>query len=97
MTSESILPTPAYNITSTYEFHCSARNQPSLPFRPVTVHMNQGIINVKKVVLRDRVTSKIDWISLDRKYDFQFSLSTQVLARTDVKPYSTFIKRVSIW
>ncbi|KAI7884485.1 uncharacterized protein EV154DRAFT_427967 [Mucor mucedo] len=96
MTSENILPSPAYNKTSTYEFHCLARNQPIVPFRPVVIHMNEGVINVKKVVLREKVVSKVDWVSLDRKYDFELSLSTKVLARTDVKPYSTFIKRVSI-
>ena len=31
------------------------------------------------------------------KFDFQLSLSAQELCRVDVKPYSTFIKKVSVW
>lgn len=97
MTSESILPFQHYNKTAIYEFHCQARNSPSLPYKPTVIHMNQGFIDVRKVVLREKNVTEIDWVSLDRKYDFQLALSTKVVTRCDVKPYKTFINRISIW
>ncbi|KAI9261213.1 hypothetical protein EDC94DRAFT_659738 [Helicostylum pulchrum] len=96
ITSENIFPYQPYKRIAIYEFCCSARNQPALPYRDVVVHMNQGIIDVRKVVLREKKTTAINWVSLDRKFDFQISISTKVLARCDVKPYTTFIKKISI-
>ncbi|KAI8987167.1 hypothetical protein BDB01DRAFT_784848 [Pilobolus umbonatus] len=89
------LPIP-FNKTSTYEFHCNARNSPNIPYKPVVVHMNQGAVDVKKVVITEHNVAEIDWVTLDRKYDFQLTLSTKQLIRCDVKPYNTFIKWVSI-
>lgn len=97
MSSENIFPYKPYKEIAIYEFHCSARNQSSLPYRDVVVHMNQGIVDVRKVVLREKKTTAINWVSLDRKFDFQISISTKVLTRCNVKPYTTFIKKISIW
>ncbi|KAI8064995.1 hypothetical protein BDF21DRAFT_427569 [Thamnidium elegans] len=96
ITSENIFPYRPYNKTSIYEFYCSARNQKSLPHRDVVIHMNHKTIVVRKVVLREKKTTAINWVSLDRKFDFQLSISTRVLTRRDVKPYTTFIKKISI-
>jgi hypothetical protein len=83
--------------TAIYEFHCSARNQPHVPYKPIVLHMNQGVVDVRKVVICEKVVTEVDWTSLDRKYDFQMALTTKQLVRRDVKPYTTFIKSVSIW
>ncbi|KAI8343643.1 hypothetical protein BC941DRAFT_344089 [Chlamydoabsidia padenii] len=85
-----------YNKTACYEIHAMARNQPSLDYQPIIMTVNPGAVGLQKVILRqDRVT-EIDWVSLDRKFDFQMYLNAEVLGRTDVKPYSTFLKKLSI-
>ncbi|KAI8376071.1 uncharacterized protein BYT42DRAFT_373527 [Radiomyces spectabilis] len=90
-----ILPSPFSKIAY-FEIHANARNQPALPYKPVIMYMNQGHVELQKVVMRKDTITEIDWISLDRKLDFQVSLTTQELGRTDVKPYTTFIKKVSV-
>lgn len=82
--------------TAIYEFHGSARNSPSLPYKPMVLHMNQGIIDVRKVVLHEQTITEVDWVSLDRRYDFKLALTAKHLVRCDVKPYTTFIKWVSV-
>lgn len=83
--------------TAIYEFHCLARNSPSLPYTPTVIHMNQGVIDVRKVVINDQTVAEVDWVSLDRRYDFQLALTATQLTRCDVKPYTSFNKRVSVW
>ncbi|GAN07661.1 hypothetical protein MAM1_0170c07163 [Mucor ambiguus] len=82
--------------TAIYEFHCSARNSPSLPYKPIVLHMNQGVIDVRKVVLSEQTVAEVDWVSLDRRYDFKLALTAKHLTRCDVKPYTTFNKWVSV-
>ncbi|KAI9250904.1 hypothetical protein BDA99DRAFT_522191 [Phascolomyces articulosus] len=94
-TISEILPRP-FKHTGFFEIHCQARNQPALEYKPVVMIMNQGIVELKKVITRQQKVTEIDWVSLDRKFDFQLSLSAQELCRVDVKPYSTFIKKVSV-
>ncbi|CDH60737.1 hypothetical protein RO3G_04598 [Lichtheimia corymbifera JMRC:FSU:9682] len=90
-----ILPKP-YNRTACFEIHAKARNQPALPYKPVVLIMNQGIVEFKKVITRKTKVAEIDWVSLDRKFDFQMSLTTHELGRPDVKPYTTFLKKISV-
>ncbi|KAF7729867.1 hypothetical protein EC973_003601 [Apophysomyces ossiformis] len=92
---EDILP-KYFGRTSFFEIHAQARNQPMLPYKPVILYMNEGIVDLQKVVLKKDVVTEIDWVSLDRKYDFQMSLTAKELGRIDVKPYTSFIKKVSI-
>ncbi|CAO0792670.1 unnamed protein product [Mucor circinelloides] len=94
---EIIRDAHCHSKTAIYEFHCSARNSPSLPYKPIVLHMNQGIIDVRKVVLGEQTVAEVDWVSLDRRYDFQLALTAKHLARCDVKPYTTFNKWVSVW
>ncbi|OAD02261.1 hypothetical protein MUCCIDRAFT_156489 [Mucor lusitanicus CBS 277.49] len=58
--------------------------------------MNQGVIDVRKVVLKEQTIAEVDWVSLDRRYDFKLALTAKHLARCDVKPYTTFNKWVSV-
>lgn len=94
---EIIRDAHCHSKTAIYEFHCSARNSPSLPYKPIVLHMNQGIIDVRKVVLGEQTVAEMDWVSLDRRYDFQLALTAKHLSRCDVKPYTTFNKWVSVW
>jgi hypothetical protein len=98
MTSEKVIGTQSfYNKTAIFEFHCSGQNQPTIPYKPLVLHLNQGIVNVKKVLPRESTVVEVDWINLDRKFDFQLSLTTKELLRCDVKPFTSFNKKVSIW
>lgn len=76
--------------------YADARNQPSVAYEPVVMYMSQGIVELKKVVTKTNKVTEIDWVSLDRKFDFQMLLKTEELTRTDVRPYNTFIKKVSV-
>ncbi|RCI00369.1 hypothetical protein CU097_007108 [Rhizopus azygosporus] len=79
-----------------FEIHANARNQPVLPYKPVVLYMNQHAVNFTKIVTGTHRVAEIDWVSLNRKYDFQMVLQTEDLTRMDVKPYSTFLKKISI-
>ncbi|KAG0172139.1 hypothetical protein DFQ28_004291 [Apophysomyces sp. BC1034] len=92
---KGILPNP-FGKSSSFEIHAQARNQPIVPYKPVILHMNEGYVDLKKVVLKRNIVTEIDWVSLDRKFDFQMLLTTEELGRIDVKPFTTFIKKVSI-
>ncbi|KAI8059080.1 uncharacterized protein B0P05DRAFT_559014 [Gilbertella persicaria] len=96
ISSKDLFPSGHYSKTAFFEFHCSARNQPMLPYKPIVLHMNQGVIDVHKVVISEKKVAEVNWVSLDRKYDFQLNLTTKELVRPDVKPYTSFIKWVSI-
>ena len=90
-----ILPEP-YGKTAYYEIYAAVRNQPMVPYQSVTMHMNQGVVELKKAVTKTNVITEVDWVSLDRKYDWQMSLKTEEYTRVDVKPYNTFIKKVAV-
>ncbi|KAI8078021.1 uncharacterized protein B0P05DRAFT_471183 [Gilbertella persicaria] len=91
-----ILPSP-YSRTAYFEIHAQARNQPLVPYQPVVMYMHQGVVELKKVVTNTNKIVEIDWVSLkSRKFDFQMLLKTEQTTRTDVKPYTTFIKKVSV-
>lgn len=89
------LPDP-YSRSAYFEMYADARNQPSAEYDPVVMYMNQGVVELKKVVTNTTKVTEIDWVSLDRKFDFQFLLKTEQTTRTDVKPYTTFIKKVAV-
>ncbi|ORY94101.1 hypothetical protein BCR43DRAFT_495868 [Syncephalastrum racemosum] len=90
-----ILPSP-HSKSAFFEIHADARNQPALPYKPVIMHLNQGVVEVDKVISQTKQVTEIDWTSLDRKFDFQMSLTAHELQRPDVRPYTTFVKKVSI-
>ena len=68
-TISDILPRP-FKHTGYFEIHCQARNQPALEYKPVVMIMNQGIVELKKVITRQQKVTEIDWVSLDRYVDF---------------------------
>ncbi|KAI7893762.1 uncharacterized protein EV154DRAFT_500723 [Mucor mucedo] len=86
----------AYGRSAYFEMYADARNQPSVPYEPVVMYMSQGVVELKKIVTKTNKVTEIDWVSLDRKFDFQMLLKTEELTRTDVRPYNTFIKKVAV-
>ncbi|GAA5800274.1 hypothetical protein HPULCUR_005700 [Helicostylum pulchrum] len=89
------LPDP-YSRSAYFEMYADARNQPTVEYDPVVMYMSQGVVELKKVVTNTTKVTEIDWVSLDRKFDFQLLLKTEQTTRTDVKPYTTFIKKVAV-
>ncbi|CAO3585078.1 unnamed protein product [Absidia cylindrospora] len=87
---------PSYTKTATFEIHAMARNQPTLDYQPIIMNVNPGAVGLQKVVVRNHRASEINWVSLDRKFDFQMYLNAEELGRIDVKPYSTFLKTMMI-
>ncbi|KAG1053442.1 hypothetical protein G6F43_004474 [Rhizopus delemar] len=87
---------PHQSIYAYFEIHANARNQPLLPYKPVVLYMSQQAVHFKKIVVATNKITEINWVTLDRKFDFQMNLQTETLTRMDVKPYSTFLKKISI-
>ncbi|KAI7899635.1 uncharacterized protein BX663DRAFT_459977 [Cokeromyces recurvatus] len=85
-----------YSRTAYFEIHAKARNQPIVPYQPVVMYMNQGVVELKKVVTATNKIVEVDWVSLERKFDFQLLLKTEQTTRSDVKPFTTFIKKVAV-
>ncbi|KAI8985990.1 hypothetical protein BDB01DRAFT_842815 [Pilobolus umbonatus] len=92
---DEILP-PSCSKSAYFEIHGVARNQPSMPYEPIVMYMNQGVVELKKVVVSTKTMIEINWVALERVFDFQITLKTEETTRMDVKPYSTFIKKVSV-
>ncbi|KAL9548785.1 hypothetical protein MBANPS3_005528 [Mucor bainieri] len=91
-----VLPS-AHSRRVSFEIYANARNQPSMPYQPVIMYMkNQGVVELSKVITATNKVTEIDWVSLDRKFDFQFLLQTEESTRMDVKPFNTFINRVAV-
>jgi alanyl-tRNA synthetase len=59
------LPSP-YSRSAYFEIHAQARNQPVVPYQPVVLYMNQGVVELKKVFVATNKVTEIDWCSLSR-------------------------------
>ncbi|RUS34101.1 hypothetical protein BC938DRAFT_482389 [Jimgerdemannia flammicorona] len=90
-----ILP-KAFARKAYFEISAGARNQPRADYEKVTMFVNQGYVDLQKVTTAIKKIVEVDWVALDRKFDFQFSLSKRTTVRHDVKPFNTFIKKVSV-
>ncbi|ORX43861.1 hypothetical protein DM01DRAFT_1340618 [Hesseltinella vesiculosa] len=89
------LPDP-FGKTACFEIHAQARNQPTLPYQPIIMTLNPGGVMLTKVVVKKDRLAEVDWVMNDNKLDFQMYLDAEELGRTDVKPYSTFEKKISV-
>ncbi|KAI9280026.1 hypothetical protein BY458DRAFT_431094, partial [Sporodiniella umbellata] len=81
---------------SFYEFHCLARNQRRANYKNMVLYMKNNITEVDKVVYSNKKVVEINWASLDRHLDFQIALSLKETIRADVKPFTTFVKTISV-
>ncbi|CAO3693139.1 unnamed protein product [Umbelopsis ramanniana] len=90
-----ILPQP-YGRGAHYEITANARNQPHHPYSEVNMRVNANIIDLEKVTICHQTIAEVDWVSLDRKFDFSLKLTKKDQLRTDIKPFSTFIRKVSM-
>ncbi|KAI9252444.1 hypothetical protein BY458DRAFT_523009 [Sporodiniella umbellata] len=79
-----------------FEIHARARNQPILPYKPVILHVSQQSVDYKKIVVATQKITEINYNNLGSKLDFQINLEIEELTREDVKPFSTFLKKISI-
>ncbi|KAI8645889.1 hypothetical protein BD408DRAFT_360882 [Parasitella parasitica] len=92
----TMLPS-AHSRRVSFEIYANARNQPSLRYQPIVMHMkNQGVVELTKIVTTTNKVTEIEWVSLDRKFDFQFLLQTEEKTAMNVKPFNTFINKVAV-
>lgn len=91
----NILPEP-YERAAYFEISAAARNQPRSDYKMVTMFVNQNFVDLQKVTTPTKKVVEVDWVSLNSKFDFQLSLSTETLIKHDVKPFNAFIKKVSV-
>ncbi|RIA87972.1 hypothetical protein C1645_262147 [Glomus cerebriforme] len=79
-----------------YEILAEARNAPQDNVSNVYMYLNMGFVSLEKVMLNWDPLVNIDWTILDRKTDFSMILATRRAIRHDVRPFSTFVKKVSV-
>jgi len=79
-----------------FEIKANARNAPQGPFTEVYMYVNMGFVSLEKVMLKWEPLVNVDWTILDRKSDFSAILTTRRSIRHDVKPFSTFVKKISV-
>ncbi|KAI8991803.1 hypothetical protein BDF20DRAFT_846587 [Mycotypha africana] len=80
---------------STYEFHCLARNRPKAAYTKTIMTMKEGCFWFEKVIINDKNSAVINSVCLEKIFDYQIQLNTQMLTRTDVKPFRTFARTIS--
>ncbi|KAI9289185.1 hypothetical protein BC943DRAFT_316166 [Umbelopsis sp. AD052] len=90
-----ILPQP-FGRSAHYEITANARNQPQHQYSEVNMKVNANYIDLEKVTVCHQTLAEIDWVSLDRKFDFSLKLTKKDQLRTDIKPFTTFIRKVSM-
>ncbi|KAG2183777.1 hypothetical protein INT43_006788 [Umbelopsis isabellina] len=90
-----VLPAP-FKRSAYYEIVTSARNQPHYPYSEVTLKINSNVVDLEKVTTNHQNMAEITWTSLDRKFDFAFNLTKKDTLRTDIKPFTTFIRKCSV-
>ncbi|RHZ87457.1 hypothetical protein Glove_34g88 [Diversispora epigaea] len=79
-----------------FEICANARNSPHGEYIPVYMYINSNLVTLDKVALPWNRLVEIDWTVLDRNFDFRMSLAARRLLRTDIKPFSTFIKKTAV-
>ncbi|KAK9729754.1 hypothetical protein K7432_000002 [Basidiobolus ranarum] len=79
-----------------YVIEADARSSTNTHYCPVRLHINVNMVKLEKVVTKKDRVLDIDWNSLSRVYDFQLKIWTRKHLRHDAKPYSTFLKNISI-
>ncbi|ORX95749.1 hypothetical protein K493DRAFT_22761 [Basidiobolus meristosporus CBS 931.73] len=79
-----------------YIVEADARFSPSKSYSTVQLHINANMVNLEKVVTKKDHVLDINWNSLSRVYDFQLKIWTRKHLRHDIKPYTTFLKNISI-
>ncbi|CAG8516035.1 698_t:CDS:2, partial [Scutellospora calospora] len=82
--------------TSFFEINANARNSPHSGFTPVSMYVNCDFVSLDKVTMQWNHLVDVDWTVLDRNFDFGISLASRRILRSDVKPFNTFMKKVSV-
>ncbi|KAI7861459.1 hypothetical protein BDF14DRAFT_340146 [Spinellus fusiger] len=79
---------------SVYEIYARVRNRSDLPYTSVIIYVEYDTSNLLKVATLPEKITDIQWIVLERKLDFQISLTTQSLCEANSEPYISFQERV---
>ncbi|CAG8708231.1 12456_t:CDS:2, partial [Dentiscutata heterogama] len=82
--------------SSFFEINANARNSPHAGYTPVSMYVNCDFVSLDKVTMQWNHLVDVDWTVLDRNFDFEISLQSRRVLRSDVKPFTTFMKKVSV-
>ncbi|CAG8445075.1 7771_t:CDS:10 [Dentiscutata erythropus] len=81
---------------SFFEINANARNSPHAGYTPVSMYVNCDFVSLDRVTMQWNHLVDVDWTVLDRNFDFEISLQSRRVLRSDVKPFTTFMKKVSV-
>lgn len=91
--------------TAHFEIKCGSRINPQSPFEDTVIIVPTTQAILERVVTPWETFGDVVWDSLDKRLDFQILLQARegiirdtktALGRTDVKPFNTFRKKISI-
>nr|CAG8439026.1 3683_t:CDS:10 [Entrophospora candida] len=80
-----VLDNKAYYTNQYFEIDADARNALYGEYTPVTMYINMNYVSLEKVMMKWNRVADVEWSVLDRK-----------ALRHDVRPFNTFMKKVSI-
>ncbi|CAJ0631088.1 6032_t:CDS:10 [Entrophospora sp. SA101] len=80
-----VLDNKAYYTNQYFEIDANARNALYGEYTPVTMYINMNYVSLEKVMMKWNRVADVEWSVLDRK-----------ALRHDVRPFNTFMKKVSI-
>ena len=84
----------AYHRSGFFEVHVEGRAKMSEHFKPGVLYIDASGAKCFKVHLQEYKLAEIDWVSLDRKFDFQMTLTAKEMGRAEVAPFKPFMRRV---
>ncbi|CAG8625033.1 785_t:CDS:2, partial [Acaulospora colombiana] len=84
-----------YNESSFFEIVANARNNATEQYNKVFMHVSCAVVLEKVYLAWDNHVNAY-WTILDRKFDFALNLSTRRYIRSNIKPFTKFIKRTTI-
>nr|CAG8553794.1 16040_t:CDS:10 [Entrophospora candida] len=84
-----VLDNKAYYTNQYFEIDADARNALYGEYTPVTMYINMNYVSLEKVMMKWNRVADVEWSVLDR-------ISTRKALRHDVRPFNTFMKKVSI-
>ncbi|KAI9314773.1 hypothetical protein BX666DRAFT_2029027 [Dichotomocladium elegans] len=79
-----------------YEIHNNFRTKGSEPWRQATMYVAATSAKMYKLHLLQQSIAEVDWISLDRKFDFQLQLKASEIGRAETKPFMSFTRRMAL-
>ncbi|KAI8146208.1 hypothetical protein BJV82DRAFT_600905 [Fennellomyces sp. T-0311] len=84
----------AFYRSAFFEVHVEGRAKMNEHFKPGVLYIDASGAKCFKVHLHQHVLAEIDWVSLDKKFDFQMNLTVKEMGRAEVSPFKPFMRRV---